>query len=112
MPIIIYTTGPECSRCNLLKVAFRKAGLEYEEAALDAGIMARVLCETDIWVQVAPLVLDGYVWKFADDFFDASGNLIPKWLENMNGIKPHKAGFTGTSETETKKQSCSKIWRG
>jgi hypothetical protein len=111
--IQIFTTGPGCSRCNLLKEALWRADIAYEEKPLDATILAGCLCETDVWVQAAPLVLDGHVWHFADDFFDSSGNLLPGWLENMKGIKPHKAGFTGTGGNPSeKKQKCGRIWKG
>jgi hypothetical protein len=110
--IIIYTTGNLCTRCNALKIAFQKAGIAYEELNLDRRVVMDCFTDTDIMVQSAPLVRDGAVWKFQDDFFDASGNLLPGWLANMKGIKPHKAGFAGRAETETKKQSCSKIWKG
>jgi hypothetical protein len=112
MSLKIYTTGNLCSRCNALKIAFQKAGIAYEELNLDRKVVMECLTDTDIWVQSAPLVKDGAVWKFVDDFFDASGNLLPGWLANMKGIKPHKARFTGKAETETKTQSCSKIWKG
>lgn len=109
--IIIYST-PTCARCKILAVAFQKAGLEYEEKPLDATVMARCLCETDIWVQAAPLVLDGAVWKFYDDFFDVDGNLKNNWLVELKGVRPRKAGFTGAGgQPSTKKQECSKIWR-
>ena len=107
--MIIYST-PNCGRCQILKDAFQKAGMAYTEAVLDATILARCLCETSVWVQAAPLVLDGVTWHFFDDFFDASGNLLPGWLTNMKGIKPHKAPFSGKAETETKKQECKSIW--
>jgi hypothetical protein len=60
-------------------------------------------------VQAAPLVLDGYVWHFADDLFDASGNLKANWLVELKGVRPHKE-FGGKAVTETKTQSSSKIW--
>lgn len=106
--MIIYST-PTCPRCKLLMAAFQKAGIAYEEKPLDATVMARVLCETDIWVQAAPLVLDGVVWIFYDDLFDASGNLKSNWLVELKGVRPHKE-FTGKATNETKVQSCSKIW--
>ena len=110
--IQIFTTGPGCSRCNLLKEAFWRADIAYEEKPLDATILARCLCETDIWVQSAPLVLDGHVWWFATDFFDSSGNLIPNWLTYMRGIKPQKKEFSGIGgQPSTKKQECGQIWR-
>ncbi|AHY26892.1 NrdH-like glutaredoxin [Mycobacterium phage ZoeJ] len=33
--ITIYTTGPECHKCNLTKRAFDKAGVEYTEVRID-----------------------------------------------------------------------------
>lgn len=106
--MIIYST-PTCPRCKLLAAAFQKAGIPYEEKPLDATVMARVLCETDIWVQAAPLVLNGATWHFADDLFDASGNLKANWLVELKGVRPHKE-FSGKATSETKVQSCSKIW--
>jgi hypothetical protein len=109
--ITIFST-PTCPRCQILKEAFQKAGLAYEEKPLDASVMARVLCETDIWVQSAPLVLDGAVWKFQDDFFDSSGKLLPNWLKNLKGIKPKKARFTGKGgKPQEKHVDCKIIWR-
>lgn len=108
--IQIFTTGPGCNRCNLLKEAFWRADIAYDEKPLDFAVQEECLMDTDIWVVSAPLVKDNVVWKFQDDFFDAAGNLLPGWLKNMRGIKPHKAGFTGTAKTEEKKQKCSKIW--
>jgi glutaredoxin len=110
MSLKIYSTN-DCPRCKILKAAFQEAQIAYEEKTLDATVMARVLCETNIWVQAAPLVLVGSTWYFHDDFFDSSGNLLPKWLENMKGIKPHKAAFTGHATNDTKRQECSKIWK-
>ena len=108
--ITIYTTGPQCSRCNLLKDAFQKANLEYQEKPLDATILARVLCETDIWVQEAPLVLNGAIWYFASELFTQPGNLRPNWQEILAGKRPRRAAFTGSASMEDKKQECSKIW--
>lgn len=108
--MIIYTTGPGCGRCNLLKAAFQKAQIAYEEAALDATVIARVLCETDIWVQEAPLVLNGSVWYFASELFVQQGNLRPNWREIISGNRPETKRFTGHASNETKKQECSKIW--
>jgi len=107
--VIIYTTGTLCNRCNLLKAAFQKANIAYEEKPLDATIMARCLCETDEWVQAAPLVLDGCVWHFASDLFDASGDLKANWPIELKGIRPHKE-FAGHALNEAKVQECSKIW--
>ncbi|MCK9569005.1 hypothetical protein M0R72_08695 [Candidatus Pacearchaeota archaeon] len=107
--IIIYST-PTCSRCKLLAAAFQAAGIPFEEKSLDASVMARVLCETDIWVQAAPLVLDGYVWHFADDLFDASGNLKANWLVELKGVRPHKEFGGIGGQPDTKAQSSSKIW--
>ncbi|MCK9571153.1 hypothetical protein M0R72_19545 [Candidatus Pacearchaeota archaeon] len=112
MPITIYTTGPQCSRCKILKEAFWRADIAYEEKPLDASVMARVLCETDIWVQAAPLVLDGYVWHFADDLFDASGNLKANWLVELKGVRPRKEfGGSGGNGSDIDATKCSKIWR-
>jgi hypothetical protein len=110
--IIIYTTGNLCTRCNALKIAFQKAGIAYEELNLDRRVVMDCFTDTDIMVQSAPLVRDGAVWKFQDDFFDASGNLKANWLVELKGVRPHKAEFAGRAKTETKTQSCSKIWRG
>ncbi|AAD17632.1 NrdH-like glutaredoxin [Mycobacterium phage BoostSeason] len=33
--ITVYTTGPECHKCNLTKRALDKAGVEYTEVRLD-----------------------------------------------------------------------------
>ncbi|AXQ53082.1 NrdH-like glutaredoxin [Mycobacterium phage Rando14] len=33
--ITIYTTGPECHKCNLTKSRFEKAGVSYAEVRLD-----------------------------------------------------------------------------
>ena len=107
--ITVYST-PTCPRCKLLMAAFRQAGIVYEENILDASVMARCLCETDEWVQAAPLVLDGATWHFADDLFDASGNLKANWLIELKGVRPHKefGGIGGQPDTKT--QSSSKIW--
>lgn len=109
--MIIYTTGPQCGRCNSLKEAMQKAGITYEEKPLDASVMARCLCETDEWVQAAPLVLDGYVWHFADDLFDASGNLKHDWLKILKGVRLHKEfSGAGGKVTDIDTSKCGKIW--
>ena len=107
--IIIFSTD-NCPRCSLLKDAFQKAQIAYEEKPLDASVMARVLCETDIWVQAAPLVLDGATWHFADDLFDASGNLNASWLVELKGVRPHKEFGGQGGKPDTKTRSSSKIW--
>ena len=109
--IIIYST-PICPRCKLLKDAFQKAQIAYEEAALDATVLARCLCETDIWVQEAPLVLNGSVWYFASELFIQPGNLRPNWREIISGNRQEMKRFTGKATTENKKQACYKIWKG
>ena len=107
--MIIYST-PTCPRCKLLMAAFQKADIAYEEKPLDASVMARCLCETDEWVQAAPLVLDGACWFFADDFFDTSGNLKPGWQTTLKGIRPHKE-FSGVGgQPDQVKRASSKIW--
>jgi hypothetical protein len=107
--ITIYSTSV-CPRCKILKDAFQKAGIQYDEKPLDASVMARVLCETDIWVQAAPLMLDGAVWHFASDLFDASGNLKANWLVELKGVRPHKEFGGNGGNPDTKTQSSSKIW--
>jgi len=109
--ITIYTTGPGCGRCNLLKAAFQKAQIAYEEKPLDAATIADVLCETGILVQSAPLVRDGVVYFFQDDFFDSSGNLIANWWQVLEGIKLPKKEFSGMGgNASEKKQECAAIW--
>jgi hypothetical protein len=108
--LIVYTTGPQCSRCNMLKDAFQKANIAYEEQNMDRQVIMDCLGDTFVMVQSAPLVRDGAAWFMADDFFDASGDLKANWLTVLKGVKPRKGGFTGKAETETKKQACSKIW--
>ena len=92
-----------------MKNALCDLNIEYIEHPLDASTIADVLCDTGEHVMEAPLVKDGYVWHFADDFFDTDGNLKANWLVELRGIRPHKE-FTGKSTSEAKKQSCSKIW--
>jgi hypothetical protein len=110
MSLKIYTTGNLCAKCNALKAAFQKAGIAYEEAALDASILAKCLCETGEWVQSAPLVLDGYVWHFSTDFFDSSGNLKADWLVELKGVRPrHEFAGAGGAPSD-KEQKCKSIW--
>jgi hypothetical protein len=106
--ITIFST-PTCPRCKLLAAAFQKAGITYEEGELNAAVISECLTDTDEWVTSAPLVKDGYVWHFHDDFFDKSGNLKSNWLVELKGVRPHKE-FGGKAVTETKTQSSSKIW--
>jgi hypothetical protein len=107
--MIIYRT-PTCSRCKLLAAAFQKAGIAYEEGELNASIIAECLCDTGELINVAPLVKDGYVWHFYDDFFDNSGNLKANWLVELKGIRPHKE-FGGMGGTPShKEQKCKSIW--
>lgn len=106
--MIIYST-PTCPRCKLLMAAFQKAGIPCEESELNAATISECLCDTGKHTTSAPLVKDGACWFFADDFFDAFGNLKSDWLVTLKGVRPHKE-FTGKAENETKVQSCSKIW--
>jgi len=108
MTVTIYST-PICPRCKTLKAAFQKAQIAYEEKPLDASAIADCLCDTGELVNAAPLVKDGYVWHFADEFFDASGNLKANWLVELRGVRPHKE-FTGKATSEAKVQECEKIW--
>ncbi|MFA6372730.1 MAG: hypothetical protein WCW68_08900 [Methanothrix sp.] len=107
--MIIYST-PTCPRCKLLAAAFQKAGITYEENPLDSATIADVLCETGILVQSAPLVRDGVVYFFQDDFFDASGNLKPNWLVELKGVRPHKEFGGQSGKPDEKVRSSSKIW--
>jgi hypothetical protein len=105
----IYST-PVCPRCKILKDAFQKAGISYEEKPLDSATIADVLCETGILVQSAPLVRDGAVYFFHDDFFDAFGNLKANWLAELQGGRPHKEFGGQGGKPDTKTRSSSKIW--
>jgi hypothetical protein len=88
-----------------------KAGIAYEEKPLDATVMARCLCETDEWVQSAPLVLDGAVWIFYDDLFIGE-KLLPDWRKILEGIKPQIKQFGGMGGNPSKKeQICKSIWK-
>jgi hypothetical protein len=108
--ITIFTTGPQCTRCTALKAAFQKAGLEFDEQPLDAAVIADVLCDMGEHITVAPIVKYGDRW--VTDFFDAAGNILPDWLENMQGDKPAKAGFTGTGgKPQETLMDCEMIWR-
>jgi hypothetical protein len=107
--ITIYSTSV-CPRCKILKDAFQKAGIPYEEKPLDSATIADVLCETGILVQSAPLVQDNAVYFFADDLFDSGGNLITDWRKVLEGIRPHKefGGLGGQPDENVR--SSSKIW--
>ena len=107
--INIYST-PTCPRCKLLAAAFQKAGVPYAEKTLDATIMARCLCETGIWVQSAPLVLAGITWHFADDLFDASGNLKANWLAELQGVRPREEFGGIGGQPDQVERSSNKIW--
>ena len=111
MTLIIYTTGNLCPRCNVLKDAFQKAHIAYEEQNMDRQVIMDCLCETQIMTQSAPLVKNNAVWIFEDDFFDKNGNLVSNWRQVLEGVNPRKAGFTGQATNSTKVQSCSKIWK-
>jgi hypothetical protein len=113
MSLKLFTTGNLCTRCNALKDAMQKVKMPYTEAWLESAIISECLCETGILVQSAPLVMvDDIIYYFADDLFSPAGDLLANWKAILEGNRPPRAGFSGKAETETKKQSCSKIWKG
>ncbi|ASR85952.1 NrdH-like glutaredoxin [Mycobacterium Phage Niklas] len=73
--ITIYTTGPQCSKCNLTKRAFDKAGVEYTEVRLDQAPETAEAMRADGHM-VAPVVNDrqlNVTWSdFRRDMIQAS----------------------------------------
>ncbi|QFG09453.1 NrdH-like glutaredoxin [Mycobacterium phage Yuna] len=74
--LTVYTTGPQCSKCNLTKRAFDAKGVEYTEVRLDEAdetIAAEFIAEGH---RVAPVVVDnltGTKWSdFRRDMIKAS----------------------------------------
>lgn len=108
--MIIYTTGSTCGRCNALKDAFQKAQIAYEELPLSPSVIADCLCDTGEHIMTAPLVKDGAVWRFHDDFFDAAGNLKSNWLIELKGVRPHKEFGGMGGQPDQIERSSKKIW--
>ena len=107
--ITIYSTKT-CPRCSLLKDAFKKANIAYEEHPLDSVAISDCLVDTGELVNSAPLVKDGAAWFMSDDFFDSSGNLKANGLVELRSVRPHKE-FTGMGgQPDAKVRSSSKIW--
>lgn len=107
--ITIYST-PACPRCKLLMAAFQQAGTPHKEGELNAATIAECLTDTGEWATSAPLVKDGCVWHFADDLFDASGNLKANWLVELKGVRPHKEFGGMGGQPDQIERSSNKIW--
>jgi hypothetical protein len=73
-------------------------------AALCMKCHVRTNAERERW--------ESMIHRIIEEIYEGRSYFTKDEWENMKGIKPHKAGFAGRTETETKKQSCSKIWKG
>lgn len=66
--LTVYTTGPQCHKCNLTKRAFDKAGVAYVEVRLDEAaedVAARFI---EAGHTTAPVVVDKLTDTMWSDF--------------------------------------------
>lgn len=103
MTIVIYTTGPGCSRCNLLKAAFQKAQIAYKEESLadmSAGDRASYICDIGGYPMSAPVVKRGDRWFTSEDS-----------IEDILADKRENKIFSGIGgKPDQVERSSSKIW--
>ncbi|APD18229.1 NrdH-like glutaredoxin [Mycobacterium phage Hammy] len=76
--LTVYTTGPQCHKCNLTKRQFDKAGVEYVEVRLDEAPEDVAAAFIAAGHSVAPVVVDKLTNATWSDF---RGDLIKAAIE-------------------------------
>ncbi|QFP94852.1 NrdH-like glutaredoxin [Mycobacterium phage Marshawn] len=78
--ITVYTTGPQCHKCNLTKRALTKGGVEFTEVRLDQDEAAAARFR-DLGHTTAPVVVDTLTDATWSDF---RGDRIRAAIEARN----------------------------
>ncbi|MCK9570421.1 hypothetical protein M0R72_15850 [Candidatus Pacearchaeota archaeon] len=101
--MIIYTTGPQCTRCQALKAACQEVNIAYEERSLSEMLAAEIasyICDIGGYPMSAPVVKNEGRWFTPEDTFE----------DIMAGKRETKV-FSGVGgQPDQIERSSSKIW--
>ena len=109
--ITVYTTGPKCGRCNLLKDALQEAGVACREADMTTSESRAAMLVGGCFSLSAPVLQVGEEFYGPEQLFDADGNLLAEKLQLiLDGQVPKWKAFAGKGGMASTKPIDCKIW--